>query len=287
MESAIARIKHDVDGFRGMTIAGMERHETHGYVAFGRSLKADDGRYIPPKTVVITKRPVEGDEQLTVLEARYAGYLPCLTTGDPPVTTCTYAWEGEEFLAYPPLGSKAIDFAGDEQVPADDVHPPDDDDPPKFDSVFHRVHREHQVWIIDEKGGSIIQQFRIVGFSGFPDTITAKTWDGMTLGTEIIQIAKPFTLRRKPFEGFIWNDITYSFQSNIDRTANKTIPGNPPREQTERQVIVPAYTVDQTIYAAKEVVGGVGATYDDDDGVAQNAKWLDLNVDGRSWAKKA
>lgn len=236
------------------------------------------------RTVVITQKPVEGNALLTVREAKYTDVPPLPCTGAAPNVVCHYRFVGPEFVVYPPMGTKPIDFEGDEYVGGSDDPPVD----PKLSTVFHRVYREHGVWVIDKLGGgSVIQQFRVVGFSGFPNTITCKTWDGVTLGTDTVQIAKPFTLRRKPFEGFVWNGITYSFQSNIERTAIKTIPGNPPTEQTEKQVIVPAYTMNQTIYAAKDVVGGVGATYDDEAGVAQNAVWVDLNVDGRSWAKKA
>ena len=147
MESAIGWLKHHVDGLRGMTIAGMERHEAGGRIAFGRALKTEDGVYAPPKTVVITVKPETGHAELTVREAKYIN-LPPKPCTDPvaPATerTCYYEWYGIDFNVSPPMGTEAVDFAGDEYTGAD---------PPKLSTVFHRVHREHEVWVIEKAGG--------------------------------------------------------------------------------------------------------------------------------------
>jgi hypothetical protein len=285
LQTDVAALKRQVAALSNTSIEGYNKTQGRGGTTFGKGEREVHLTLARPKTVVIVKEPIASDETLTVREAGYTNIPPkgCIASGTPPITTCYYAWYGVDFEVYPPLGKRAVDFDGDEQVPADDAHPP------KVDTKFHRIHREREVWVITPSGeaSAVIGQFRIVGFSGFPDSITVKTWDGTNLGSEIHHVAKPFTLRRTRFDGFQWNGIIYSFQSNIERTAIKTIPGNPPTEQTEKQVIVPAYTVNQTIYAAKEVVGGTGTTYDGDDGVPQDVKWLDLNVDGRQWAKKA
>ena len=151
-------------------------------------------------------------------------------------------------------------------------------------AVFIRATWRGGFWIIETMGGSEIGQFSIFNFSDYPDSIGAKTWDGAKLGTEIVQIAKPYTLRRTPFNDADWNGITYVFTGNIARRATKALPVP---AITEVQVIVPAYQAQQTIYAARLIIGGTGVSYHDDAGVVHNTEWLDLNVDGRQWAKKA
>ena len=52
---------------------------------------------------------------------------------------------------------------------------------------------------------------------------------------------------------------------------------------TEVQIIVPAYVEDDIIYAMRGIKGGIDTK--NDDNPEQNLFWLDLNVDGRAWAK--
>ena len=85
----------------------------------------------------------------------------------------------------------------------------------------------HGAWITELMGGgSGIPQFRIVGFSGYPDSITAKTWNGATLGADVIQIAKPFLVRRMPFDNKTVDGKSYQYTGNIARTAAITNPSS-------------------------------------------------------------
>jgi hypothetical protein len=52
---------------------------------------------------------------------------------------------------------------------------------------------------------------------------------------------------------------------------------------TETQVIVPAYVVDDVIYAMRGIEGGTNVIDDQNESV----EWIDLNLDGRAWAKEA
>lgn len=149
MRQEIAALHRQVAALSKLRIEGYARSgggATGGF-SFARSAQVSDGqRYIPPKAVVIVKKPAEGDVFLTVREVRYTTSVPrpCETVGE--ATTCFYEWYGSELEVFAPFGSKPADFAGDEfAAPADDNHPP------KFDTVFHRVHRENEVWIIDGK----------------------------------------------------------------------------------------------------------------------------------------
>ena len=124
-----------------------------GGLSFTRSVqRSADPHYTPPKTVVIVKTPTQDDIFLTVREARYTTDIPKPCTGDGESVVCHYEWFGPELEVFAPLGTKPIDFAGDEFD-----HVVDDTHPPKFSTVFHRVHREHEVWVLEAKpeGGAI------------------------------------------------------------------------------------------------------------------------------------
>jgi len=112
-----------------------------------------------PKTVVIVAKPLAGDAVLTVRESRYFNSPPLPCTGEGVEKVCNYSWYGDPFYVYPPLGKEAVDYAGDEQVPADDTHPP------KLDSVFQCCHRENDYWILDDAGAEGGGGFR---FSSVP-----------------------------------------------------------------------------------------------------------------------
>ena len=104
------------------------------------------------------------------------------------------------------------------------------------------------------------------------DWIKVLTWNGASEGTDPIYVAKPYLLRRSLAS---WNGLTFTYSSNFERTATKG-------GDTEDQVIVPAYVPDDILYVVRPY-GGTD-TVDADD---QPIVWLDLNVDGRAWAKAA
>jgi hypothetical protein len=117
--------------------------------------------------------------------------------------------------------------------------------------------------------GGGARQFKIVSLDY--DHVNAKTWDGTTLGDDIVKIAKPWLLRKTPFiSGY--QGITFTYTGYTTRSA--TLSGT-----TETQVVVPAYNVNDIIYATKGVAGGLAMTDPD-------IEWADLNIDGRAWARQ-
>ena len=102
------------------------------------------------------------------------------------------------------------------------------------------------------------------------DWLKVLTWNGADEGTDLIYVAKPYLLRRSLTS---WNGITFTYSSNFERTATKG-------GDTEDQVMVPAYVADDILY----IVRPYGGT-DTVDPVGQPIVWVDLNVDGRAWAK--
>ena len=96
-------------------------------------------------------------------------------------------------------------------------------------------------------------------------------------GTEILGpvdllVAKPWTLRRTPFDGIIFNNFLYTY---IDQSTRDATDQSPPGK-TERQYITPQYYLNSTIYCVRTVRGGTS--------VSQSIQGLDLNVDARAWA---
>lgn len=57
------------------------------------------------------------------------------------------------------------------------------------------------------------------------------------------------------------------------------------KDETEIQVIVPAYVENDIIFAAQGIQGGTDATDKIDDEVEVAIDWQDLNVSGRAWSK--
>ncbi len=92
------------------------------------------------------------------------------------------------------------------------------------------------------------------------------------LGPVNILVAKPWILRRTPFDGVIFNNFLYTY---IDQSTRDATDQSPPGK-IERQVITPAYFLNTRIYCARIVRGGTG--------VADSIRALDLNVDARAWA---
>lgn len=92
-----------------------------------------------------------------------------------------------------------------------------------------------------------------------------------------VYVAKPYLLRQTPFDGLSRGGISYAYTGTAARTATDE------DENTENQVIVPSYVVGDEIVAARGITGGTGTFGGADSDVA--LEWMDLNVDGRAWAK--
>ena len=121
-----------------------------------------------------------------------------------------------------------------------------------------------------------IKQFSVVSVQ--TDYIQCAALDGFS-GSGDYKIAMPYLLRKTPFDGKTRNSIDYTYSSNIKRTATKG-------SDVETQVIVPSYVVGDTIYAAFNVIGFLDVIFTIN-GVETLIEWLDLNIDGRAWAREA
>jgi hypothetical protein len=133
----------------------------------------------------------------------------------------------------------------------------------------------------DTADGISFRRFKIETIAG--DYLVCLAWDGTTTSTltigetefeERVSIARPPLLRTSLLEH---NDVTFVYTDDTTRTASAT------GETDETQVIVPAYVVDDEIYAMRDPTGGTGVI-DDGDG---SVEWIDLNLDARAWAKQA
>lgn len=137
--------------------------------------------------------------------------------------------------------------------------------------------------------GSEIIQLRLKTIQN--DFYTCRSWDGQTEGTTDIFVARPFGHRVTNFNGqsIAWSSdgdsftASYSYSSTTKRT--KTISG-----VAETQVLVPYFKADFDLIYAVEVKqlitirSGAGyATLTDPNNVP--IRLLDLNVEGRAWAK--
>ncbi len=106
------------------------------------------------------------------------------------------------------------------------------------------------------------------------------------LSDERIYVAKPWILRKTPFDGMTWNEIEYEYSEtggDFSRTAYQDRDTDD--EVSETQIITPDYMMRDTenelsgeIILAVERTTGV----ETDDGVA--ISWEDVNTAGRCWA---
>jgi hypothetical protein len=126
----------------------------------------------------------------------------------------------------------------------------------------------------DVFGGILGAQMKIASVDG--DYLVCHSWDGTSAGTADISVARPYLLRRTPFDGTAGrNSITYAYTDDQTRTATKS------GEADITEVVTPSYVAGDIIYAAAGIRGGTDA--EDDDAAA--LVWLDLNVDQRAWCE--
>jgi hypothetical protein len=153
MKAEIAALKAAVAALTNVTIEGYSKSVGKGGIAFVSGSPGSPSIPAGMRTVVITKKPQPTDATLVVREAKYDDWPPQKCEGTPRV--CHYEWYGDDFEVWPPLGKEAVSFDGDEW---------DGDTDPKLDTKFHRVHREHDVWVIEAaaEGGAEIVMVKIV-----------------------------------------------------------------------------------------------------------------------------
>lgn len=117
----------------------------------------------------------------------------------------------------------------------------------------------------------LLQQVSVVSVEGDYLVCNPVTTEGVN--TEVQKnIAKPYLLRRTPFDEGSRNGISYSYTSDIARTADDG-------SETEDQVIVPAYVAGDLLLV-RSVTPNTMVTVGE-----VTLKLIDMNNDGRAWAK--
>jgi hypothetical protein len=127
---------------------------------------------------------------------------------------------------------------------------------------------------IGEKAPIVLRQFKVVSEDG--DFLICNAFNADITSDESIFVAKPYLLRRTPFDGLSRNGIAYIYSTDALRTADDG-------SDTEVQVIVPSYVAGDVIYAFLGVLAILDVENDD----GNTMRFLDANLDGRAWAKQA
>jgi len=113
------------------------------------------------------------------------------------------------------------------------------------------------------------QQFQIV--SVFDDLLLCNRFRDGVADTAQITVAKPWMLRRTPFDGITYQGVQYSYTGTDARTATQG-------EETEDQEIVPAYASGDILCA--QPVAGLGLSHG-----GASVDFQDVNETGRAWAQ--
>lgn len=124
--------------------------------------------------------------------------------------------------------------------------------------------------VFQQAGSGTLQQMIITDITTHDDALVCHTWDGTNEGTEDMIVAKPARLRNEAS----WNGLTFTYTTPQEREADDG-------SDTEDQVVVPAYVIDDIIYVA--AVDFTDVT--DGGSPAVPLILLDINADARAWAK--
>lgn len=117
------------------------------------------------------------------------------------------------------------------------------------------------------------KRFRVKEVLG--DYLRCRPFNGNAEEAQDFLVAKPPLLQRTPFDGLERGGIGYVYTSNEERTATKTADSN-----TETQIVIPGYMVDDILIAVTPIEGGTGVTVN-----GKAVVWMDTSA--RMWAKKA
>jgi len=155
-----------------------------------------------------------------------------------------------------------------------------DESPKAINRILESVQLPEQVTSPGVQTFTQMRQFRIVSIKG--DYLFAEPFNGVSTEGGLIKIAKPFLLRRTPFDGTVGrNGFTFVYTTDTERVSTKTSDST-----TEIQVIVPSYVVKDVIFCIKNIDGGTGVTAVVANEPSVPVIWIDMNLDGRFWAKK-
>ena len=117
-------------------------------------------------------------------------------------------------------------------------------------------------------------QLRVKEVSTTEDWLRCRTWDGATEGAEDVYVARPYTMRRTPYDGQTIDGKTYSFLVQSGILVRHIVFSD---SSFERQKITPPYLVNDIIYA---MPAATGVTV-----LGSPVALLDINCDGRAWAE--
>jgi len=119
-----------------------------------------------------------------------------------------------------------------------------------------------------------LEQLRVKEVSATEDWLRCRTWDGSAEGTHDVYVARPYTMRRTPYDGQTIDGKTYSFLLQSGVLTRHIIFSD---SSFERQKITPPYLVNDIIYATttptEVTVSGTPVGL------------LDINCDSRAWAE--
>jgi len=116
------------------------------------------------------------------------------------------------------------------------------------------------------------------------DYLVCAEFDGSSEGAQIL-VAKPYDLRSTGWNGItvVYTlypsgtiSISYNYLSPFYRTASNQVGTSITHED---QHIVPYYVPDKSVIYAMQSVNGTGVSSADE--------WIDVNTDGRAWARVA
>jgi hypothetical protein len=121
--------------------------------------------------------------------------------------------------------------------------------------------------------------------------MTCRTWNGTTMGSNDIKIAKPPEFRESYAEETLPSGVTivYSAWNWTDQTRTATPDDSTP---AETQVIVPRYLISAMSDDEVPIVLDNSMIWADrvnwsgaDDGAGADVKLIDINISGRYWCK--
>ena len=226
----------------------------------------------PSKAVVLVEVPSGSAEDRPWLLVREVEYATPARMVEPPANQAPYRWRGVAFQAYPQIGRTPADYFGAlwDERDDDDVQLPI----PTPAATFLTATFDGSVWVLDLPSASVVAQFQFWGSRA--DHILGRLFDGATVSTQVTKIAKPYLLRQTTYDGQERDGISYVSTRRDKRTATR---GGTDPSDAEQQIVVPAYLLDDLVYATAHVKGGVDVSVD-----GAPLVWLDDNRDGRAWA---
>lgn len=115
----------------------------------------------------------------------------------------------------------------------------------------------------------IAQRFQVTSVEG--DYLICEYHNGFEAKGGAVKIAKPWLLRRTPFDGKTRNGVTYTYTDAQNRTG----------DDGSQEAITPAYVAGDQIVAVKGIAGGTGVNLASP--APETVEWEDVNEDGRTW----